>query len=396
VSLDLTQANLDGVALQGANLHRADLTRAVFAQPYHSFRKRGYVAATLKNAILTQAALRGATLCGVDLARAQLQGADLEKADLRGADLTGADLTLTILEGANLERAKLTRAILTGANLARANLAHADLSKADLSEAILREANLSRANLKDATLPAANLIGASLVQTNLAGATLTGSHVYGVSAWDIRTDDRTVFRDLDVSPEGDGNQVVDELEIAQFYYLLLTSPNIRKAINTIGRKGVLILGRFTPKRKAVLDAMRDKLRELHYLPFLFDFQKPEALDFTETVVTLAGMSRFVIVDITNPSSSPLELKATVPTLNIPFVPIIQKNQRPFSMFKDLQKAFGENSEARMIDLLTYSSPKALLGVFEKAVVNPAIERGKILAAKKNSTLRTRDADDYRD
>jgi hypothetical protein len=157
---------------------------------------------------------------------------------------------------------------------------------------------------------------------------------------------------------------------------------------------VLILGRFTPERKAVLDAMRDRLRDLGYLPFLFDFQKPDARDFTETVLTLAGMSRFVIVDITNPKCAPLELRATVPNFNIPFMPIVQKNEKPFAMFADLQKAFGEAGHARMIDLFTYSTPGALLRVFKEAIVDPAIERSNILAASKRAPLRTRDETDY--
>ena len=36
------------------------------------------------------------------------------------------------------------------------------------------------------------------------------------------------------------------------------------------------------------------------------------------------MSRFVIVDITNPKSAPLELQAIVPEYMIPFVPILDK------------------------------------------------------------------------
>ena len=39
---------------------------------------------------------------------------------------------------------------------------------------------------------------------------------------------------------------------------------------------------------------------------------------------LAGLSRFVIADITNPRSAPLELQATVPEYMITFVPIIEK------------------------------------------------------------------------
>ena len=37
-------------------------------------------------------------------------------------------------------------------------------------------------------------------------------------------------------------------------------------------KTVLILGRFTAERKAVLDALRDELRKRNYLPILFELR----------------------------------------------------------------------------------------------------------------------------
>jgi hypothetical protein len=87
---------------------------------------------------------------------------------------------------------------------------------------------------------------------------------------------------------------------------------------------VLILGRFTPERKAVLDALRTELRQRSYLPILFDFEKSTTKDFTETIKILADMSLFVIADISNPKSSPLELQATIPDYMVPFVLIIQE------------------------------------------------------------------------
>jgi len=53
---------------------------------------------------------------------------------------------------------------------------------------------------------------------------------------------------------------------------------------------VLILGRFTPERKVVLDAIRDELRKRDYLPVLFDFEKPANKDLTGTISTLANMA----------------------------------------------------------------------------------------------------------
>jgi hypothetical protein len=98
---------------------------------------------------------------------------------------------------------------------------------------------------------------------------------------------------------------------------------------------VLLLGRFTGGRIAILERLRDELRKRDFLPLVFNFDKLETKDFTETVRLLAGMSRFVIVDITNPRSAPLELQATVPEYMIPFVPILERGEEPFAMFRDL-------------------------------------------------------------
>ena len=44
---------------------------------------------------------------------------------------------------------------------------------------------------------------------------------------------------------------VDHIEVAQFVYLLMHNEKIRDAIDTVGKKGVLLLGRFTGGRIAV-------------------------------------------------------------------------------------------------------------------------------------------------
>ena len=227
-------------------------------------------------------------LVEVSLIKADLSGTGLFRADLRGANLRGADLT--------------------AADLGKANLSGADLSGANLSGAFLSDANLSDANLSDA-----NLSGATLVRTNFAGATLTNCHIYGIAAWNVELKGATQ-KDLVIAPEGEPTITVDNLKIAQFIYLLLNNEEIRDVIDTLTTKSVLILGRFTPERKAVLDALREALRTYRYLPILFDFEKPSSRNMTETVSTLAHLSRFIIADLTDPSSIPQELYAIVPTL----------------------------------------------------------------------------------
>jgi hypothetical protein len=106
---------------------------------------------------------------------------------------------------------------------------------------------------------------------------------------------------LVITPSYAATVTVDDLKVAQFVYLLLHNPNIRDIIDTIGRKGVLLLGRFG-ERLEVLNALRLKLREAGFVPMVFDFERAESRDFTETVMTLAGMSAFIVADITKPRS----------------------------------------------------------------------------------------------
>jgi hypothetical protein len=49
------------------------------------------------------------------------------------------------------------------------------------------------------------------------------------------------------------------------------------------------------------------------------------------------MARFIIADLTDPSSIPKELEAIVPDLAVPVQPLIEGASRPYAMFKDYWK-----------------------------------------------------------
>jgi uncharacterized protein YjbI with pentapeptide repeats len=338
--------------------------------------------AELSNAVLWEADLRGlslieAVLWEADLNRADLRGAWLVKADLRMAHLNGANLN-----GANLIEADLREADLRGANLNKAtlrdaNLNGADLRGANLNKATLREANLNGADLRWANLKKADLTGAAL-NANLKNTVLTGCRIHGISAWRVELSQGTKQQDLIITDTDEPDVTVDNIEVAQFIYLLLRNEKIRDVIDTIGKKGVLLLGRFTEGRIDVLKRLREELRQRGYVPIVFNFDKPETKDFTETVRLLAGLSHFVIADITRPKSAPLELQATVPEIMVPFQPIIQKGQEPFSMLKDLWIKHRD----WVLKPIEYSSLDALVGALDKEIIKPAEVRFAKLLAKK--------------
>jgi hypothetical protein len=322
--------------------------------------------------------LSKANLRQADLSKANLMQADLRRTDFSGANLSNANLMQAVLMGAYLLRANLKEANLNGASLFNGNLVRADLSGAHLIETNLLRADLSGAKLTSATLTGANLTAAALVDTDITGADLTGCRVYGVSAWGLKLDGETKQHNLIITSENEPKITVDNIEVAQFVYLLLHNEKIRDVIDTIGKKGVLLLGRFTDGRIAILERLREELREREFLPIVFNFDRPETADFTETIRLLAGMSRFVIADITKPKSTPLELQATIPERMIPFATIIEDGERPFAMFQDL----WIKHKGWVFPPIAYSSVEELIRGLDKGIIDPAEERFKELAIER--------------
>src|SRR6266536_3680644 len=335
----------------------------------------------LREAYLMKGRFFGANFTLVDLHKAELSFAHLCFAKLNHAYLSGANLTEAILIDAelreanfresNLHEAILNQADLTLATLNKANFSSAQLIKADMTGVDLREAGLYRADLSEADLSYADLSGAyldraTLVGTIFAEAILTNCHIYGIAAWDVELTGAKQI-DLVITPEEEPTITVDNLKIAQFIYLLLNNTEIRDAIDTIAKKAILILGRFSPERKAVLDALRDALRLKGYLPILFDFNKPARRDITETVSTLAHLARFVIADITDAKSIPQELMTIVPNLpSVPVQPLILSSQREYGMFEHFTRfpwvlpVYHYTEQARKVDSFVKTGGRAVL------------------------------------
>jgi uncharacterized protein YjbI with pentapeptide repeats len=382
--------------------------------------------ADLADSDLIKTSLDKANFAGAVLRGANISDASLNDTDLRGADLSGVYIfrsyvLLTNFENANLRGSAFEQSNLRGANLRgtdlreaylyRTNLTETDISGADLRGARLLEANLYRANLTGTDLSGAVLERASFVECNLENANISGCRVHGISAWGLKLDganqsnlvitppielDATFYvvdkdghlQGLYPLPDGGFDTrtpkpvkpvdtiTVDNLEMAQFLYLLLNNQKIREVIDSITSKAVLILGRFTPSRKRVLDAIRDALRRHNYLPILFDFESPSSRDLTETITTLARLARFIVADLTQPSSVIKELEAIVPTLAVPVQPLLEGSSRPYGMFRDHWK-YGW-----VLDIQRYEGPDELVSSLEEKVIRPAEQKLQTLMVKR--------------
>jgi uncharacterized protein YjbI with pentapeptide repeats len=331
---DLTGADLTGASLVGAHLekacvHDADLTDVDLRGAYLE-------SADLTGSILTRADLETAYVHDADLTDVDLRWANLASANLRSASFTGADLRWANLRTADLTDAYLIGTKLCEANLTEAILLDATLERADLTRATLIEANLNQAGLIGANLTEADLTMANLVEAVVDRATLSGAEVYGVSVWNLHGTPLEQH-DLVITRHNEPVLTADDLEVAQFLYLLLNNEKLRSVIDTITSKVVLILGRFADERKAVLDALRNALRHRNFSPVLFDFDPSANQDITDSVTLLARMARFVVADLTDPQSVQQELTLIAPEVMVAIQPIIAAGQEPWSMFADLQR-----------------------------------------------------------
>ena len=406
-SVTLTNAKLTNANLSNADLSNADLSGA-------DLRSADLRNAKLANADFKCATLTGATLTNADLSNANFREANLNGANLQQAKLFGAYLSWANLSDTNLSSSNLFGAYLREANLSQANLRNANLSRANffwpdiraihvpgsmklfspswldsvLPDGVPFAGNLLRTGFKDAVPYGANLTGADLSQANLTGAdlrdanlswanlsganlneaNLTGCLVYATSAWDVQLE-QTIQTNLIITSPSDPkipSISVDNLEVAQFVYLLLNNEKIRKVVDTITSKVVLILGRFTSERKTILDSIRNELRTYDYLPILFDFEKPASRNFTETVRTLAHLARFIIADLTDPSSIPQELYAIVPTLAVPVRPVLLEGKKEYAMLIDLLSTYHW-----MLPIHFYKDQADLLATLKEQVIAPA-------------------------
>jgi uncharacterized protein YjbI with pentapeptide repeats len=299
-----------------------------------------------------------------------LSDADLPELSAQGANLSNCVMDRVRLDGSNLISSTFESTRVTYSSVSYVSLSNASLRNANFSHSNISRTNLRRADCSGTNLESTDLKYSSLVGTNLSGTTLSESNVYGVSVWSTIGEPKAQ-NNLIASHYSEPTITVDNLQVAQFIHLLLENREVRQIIDTITSKVVLILGRFTPERKPILDAIRVELRKRNYLPVLFDFDKPSNRDITETVSTLAHMAKFVIADITEARSIPQELMAIVPALpSVPVQPLLLASQREYGMFEHFKRF------PWVLEPFLYEDHDGLLAVLTDKVIGPAEKKAK--------------------
>ncbi|MBD2358882.1 pentapeptide repeat-containing protein [Tolypothrix sp. FACHB-123] len=317
-------------------------------------------------------------LSGIDFSETNFRKAQLTLANLSNTNLRGADFYESKLDGSNL-----TGAYICGANLGNTDLAETNFTKADLCGASLNAAHIYRANFYEANLAQVDLMGARVVETNIEKANIDDCKIYGISVWNLKGNPRSQSNLIITRPD-EPTVTVDNLKLAQFIYLLINNKEIRDVIDTVAKKAVLILGRFTPERLEILQAIRNKLRELGYVPIIFDFTKPDSHDFIETVSTLAHISKFVIADFTEPKIVLEEVPHIARTVSVPIQPLCMKGIENIAVTPGNLRV----NHRSILDDFYYEDIEHLMQNFEQKVLYPAESMAQdLLERKRKEALR---------
>ncbi|MDH7510403.1 MAG: pentapeptide repeat-containing protein [Methanolinea sp.] len=285
------------------------------------------------------------------------------------------------LEGINLDSSYLKEIELLDANLHKAsiqetNLRIANLYGADLSDAFIKNTDLTKADLRHVNFTNTKIIGCTLEFANLVDATIENSHfencnIHGISAWNLKGKPN-VQRNLRITKDDEPTVTVDDLEVAQFIYLLLNNEKVGQVLDALTLKIVLILGRFSDKQKDVLDSIKNELRRRDFTPIIFEYDKPVSKDKTGTIETLARLARFIIADLTDPSSVPHELATIVPFLRTtPVLPLKLTGTHGYTLFDDFCQY------PWVLDVYNYNDKQSLISNLAE-VINPAYEMSERL------------------
>jgi uncharacterized protein YjbI with pentapeptide repeats len=245
-------------------------------------------------------------------------------------------------------------AFAEGLNISNSNLLDVSFEEGDFSRANFENCRFENCKFNKTIFTNANFSGSTLINCNLNRVNLSGANfdveeisetvVYGISTWDLQISEKTKQSKLviektyelysDLIAEGRIPMMVDDIELAQFIYFLSNHKKMRASINVLNNRGVLLLGRFNNGGLNRLYNIREWLIKKNYLPMIFDFERPMGLDLTETIVTMSGLSKFIIADLLG-SSVPQELHAILSVFSKPV--IAYHDQKPYSMFADLMR-----------------------------------------------------------
>ncbi len=229
-----------------------------------------------------------------------------------------------------------------------------------------------------------NVIKSSLVEASLVGCRFIESlvddcNISGASIWDITVEDTTQSNLKINYGKGKSQELIfQDLALANALYIFASNnKNFAGFLDKKSTNFVLILGRFGANLDN-LNMIAEALRSRQFSPIIFDFEV-EDLTLIETIKFLALLSKFIIVDISNPKSVPSELEAIISTVIIPIVPIVISEYNPFGTFS------AYSNLPNVLKPILFDTVQQIVDQIDELIIKRANERYDAIYLTKNQS-----------
>lgn len=252
-----------------------------------------------------------------DLREMSLDEEDLSQVKFRGAALIGATgyrCTAKQLEvlSSNAERSKwcgsqLIDSSFMGSNLKGADFSGCDLSNVNFSECDLRRADFRHSRLNRSAFRNTDLRFANLTNVTCQAAEFSNAKLFGASLWQLNYSTLR-SESLDISPEGDGSVLTNDLRLAPIAHLLC-DDKLADIVQTMKLKTVVVLGKDSSSDDlALLKRIADLAGQRGLIPVLVKEQREiHGEPFFKKALMYSLLARFVIVENSSASGHIVEL-----------------------------------------------------------------------------------------
>ncbi len=321
-----------------------------------------YANKPLRHQQIRSLALTIATLPIVKLENKTLEGYSFCKLKINKSEFKNVIFENCDFSSSNLNKSIFTHCKFIRCQFKSVSLIECKLNFSQFNGCIFVNTNLSKSEqystaYRNCKIINSTMMWAKLIETTFIDSIISNSKIYGAAVWGISLHN-THTNDLIISKNSEAEIKVDNIEVAQFIYLLLNNKKIRDIITTLTSKIILILGRFTPDRVIILEKIKSEISNKGFVPILFTFEPSPNRDLTETIQLLASISKIVIADISEPRSVPQELSHIIPFFpSLQIQPIIFEKDFEYGMFdhwksyKWVKEVFQYKNDTHLINNL---------------------------------------------
>lgn len=267
-------------------------------------------------------------------------------------------------------------------------------SGSTLNGAVFRDCNLNQSEFVDDTkLHDVDFYGSSLIEATFKNSVIRKCKVYGANFWGLNVSDTvqedifiTNFRSAKSKKLNEITKIYD-IELAHLINLLTDNSKFSSIIRGVQSSFVLILGSFGDNLPNLQMLKDEILRHEEYVPILFDWNKEHNLDFLETIILLAGFSKFIVVDLSGPRSVPAELQAILSTIMIPVIPILKSDETEFGVYS------FTNKYSWVSGVIRYDRMEDVTAKFDKAILKPALRMHQEITRIRKATITSKHIND---